>query len=136
MNRIYHPWHKWECYQAGFYKTSYPLSKEEGRQMYCDFLGSPQRFEKALKRVINEWFYSCEHFLSNESSNRIAWLGQASMCIQEGLPCFYRGGFKLLSLEKQKEANKLAEKYLNIWLGRYEKKDKPIHSDMEEPWLF
>ena len=136
MNRIYHHWQKWECYKAGFYNSVHPISKEDGQWAYAYFLGDSERFEKALKRVLNEWIFSCEHFLSNESINRIAWLGQASMCIELSLPCFYRGGFKLLSMEKQNEANKLADKYLQIWINRYEGKNKTIHSDMEQAWLF
>lgn len=124
MNRIYHPWVKWECYKSGFYDSMVPgRSSDEAKTAYRDFLKDLGLFEMALKRVIFEWKFSCEHFLSNSSINRIAWLGQASACIQLGLPSCFRGGFKLLSDKEQELANALAEKYLNLWLRWHETKN-------------
>ena len=127
MKRIFHPYWNWECYKSGFFNTTSDLEKEEAQRKYCEFLGDLDLFEKALNRVLKEWPVSCEQFLSNESMNRIAWLGQASMCIETGLPSVYRGGFRLLSGEKQKQADLMALKYLNIFLKRYEKEDKQIY---------
>ena len=135
MKRIFHRWDKWECYKSGFYKTIINIDNEEAKNKYALFLSDSKRFENALKRVLNEWFFSCEHFLSNESMNRIAWLGQASVCIETGIPSCFRGGFKLISIEKQKEADKLALKYLKIWLKKYEKEDKQLYLFMEKTGL-
>lgn len=116
MNRIYHTWDKWECYPAGFYETGIDgLSKEEAEAKYANFLSSDD-FRKALDRVLAEWKNSCEHYLSNENMNRIAWLGQASACIWLGLPSCYRGGFNLLPKEEQEKADSIALEYLNKWL--------------------
>lgn len=126
--RIFHTYGKWECYKAGFYKNSIDgKSKDECEAAYKDFLLNTKRFKKALKRVITEWKHSCEHYLSNAAMNRIAWLGQASMCIETGIPAAFRGGFALLTPAQQEEANKTAHTYLNKWLranGR-----KPITLD-------
>ena len=86
MNRIYHTWDKWECYPAGFYdeKPKFKATKEELELMYADFLRNSTRFKAAAMRVIGEWKNSCEHYLSNENMNRIAWIGQASACIEIG----------------------------------------------------
>ena len=120
MKRIYHPWWLWECYPAGLYGDGpQVMSKEEGEELYAEFLGDLKRFEKGLLLVINKWKYSCEHNLSNDSLNRIAWLGQASVCIVHKVPNICRRGFSFLSDEKQREANILAWRYLNIWLVRY-----------------
>jgi len=118
MNRIYHTWDKWECYPAGFYndRAESDLTKDQLEKQYADFLDDTGRFWTALNRVLKEWPKSCEHYLSNENMNRIAWLGQASACIALNLPSAYRGGFHLLTLEKQKEADLLALDALNIWL--------------------
>lgn len=113
MKRIYHPWHKWECYRAGFYATEGP---HDALQRYASFLRDTPRFESALSRVITEWPHSCEQFLSNESLNRIAWLGQASMCIETGIPARFRGGFKLLTQGEQIEANATANRFLQRWI--------------------
>lgn len=118
MKRIYHTWEKWECFPAGFYNDDPPrdMTPQEATESYMYFLRDLPRFEKALARVLEEWPRSCEHYLSNESMNRIAWLGQASMCIETGVPACFRGGFNLLTDEEQKAANALALKYLNKWL--------------------
>jgi hypothetical protein len=122
MKRIYHTWEKWECYPAGFYENSPPdgMTSEDARNSYRDFLRDLPRFEKALKRVIDEWKYSCEHYLTNENMHRIAWLGQAAMCVDTGVSSTYRGGFNLLTEEEKQAANKMALKYLNIWLDRHQ----------------
>lgn len=122
MKRIYHTWEKWECYPAGFYEVKAPgLSADEATRRYSDFLRDSPAFEAALARVISEWANSCEHYLSNENMNRIAWLGQASACISLRLPACFRGGFRLLSSDEQQTANALALRYLNRWLeGRGE----------------
>tara|TARA_R110002020_G_scaffold336331_2_gene551520 strand:+ start:739 stop:1473 length:735 start_codon:yes stop_codon:yes gene_type:complete len=121
MNRIYHPWDKWECYRAGFYNTVPPngITPDRAREMYAIFLCDVSRFEEALERVIHEWRYSCEHFLSNSNINRIAWLGQASMCIAAGVPSYFRAGFKLLSKFDRERANAIALRWLHKWVEEH-----------------
>lgn len=121
MKRIYHTWDKWECYPAGFYddkpRGRESAKKEEIETEYCAFLASEQLFRQALTRVLAEWKNSCEHYLSNENMNRIAWLGQAAACIQLGIPSAYRGGYHLLSEAQQKAADTIALEALNQWLS-------------------
>lgn len=117
MKRIYHTWDKWECYPAGFYANKGPADDETCRDMYRDFLRNLPEFEIALALVLTTWPNSCEHYLSNESMNRIAWLGQAAMCIARGVPAFFRGGFDRLTPEEQEAANLCALSALNVWLA-------------------
>lgn len=115
--RILHTYEKWECYPAGFYENKKEgMTKEECEETYRSFLSDIPRFELALKRVCREWKNSCEHYLTNEKMNRIAWLGQASLCIETGIPSVYRGGFMLLTESQQNEANEAALRALNNWL--------------------
>ena len=123
VRRIFHHWKTWECHKAGFYKTSADYNIEESKALYAEFLGNIPRFECALERVLEEWPNSCEQFLSNDNINRVAWLGQASMCIETGTPSCFRGGFFLLSLAAQDRANKTAERYLTKWLIDHEEND-------------
>jgi ParB-like chromosome segregation protein Spo0J len=117
--RIFHTYEKWECYKAGFYNTTKEgMTSDECERAYCDFLSNTDEFKSALNHVINEWKYSCEHYLTNSGMNRIAWLGQAAMCYAKGIPSKYRGGFNLLSDKKQDEANEVALIYLNKWLTK------------------
>lgn len=119
-NRIFHTYDKWECHKAGFYNNFPPkgMTKQQCEEAYKTFLSDLEAFRGALRRVISEWKHSCEHYLTNASMNRIAWLGQASMCIATGVPSAFRSGFFLLSESEQTAANKLALKYLNRWLKR------------------
>lgn len=122
MERIYHTWDKWECYPAGFYETKPPskdMGAQEAKDAYACFLSDTQRFSAALNRVITEWRYSCEHYLTNERMNRIAWLGQAAMCIETGVSKFFCGGYFLLSEHERQIADETALIYLNKWLEAY-----------------
>jgi len=116
--RVFHTYDKWECHKAGFYAPSYEgKTSEECQLAYRDFLADTERFKKALAGVISEWKYSCEHYLTNFAMNRIAWLGQAAMCYETGIPSKFCGGFNLLSDDEKTEANLTALDALNEWLA-------------------
>jgi len=120
MKRIYRTWDKWECYPAGFYENHPPknMTNEEAEEFYRSFLINIPLFEENLNRVITKWKNSCEHYLTNDRMNRIAWLGQASVCIYKGVPSRFRGGYNLLTDEQKKRADETALKYMNIWFKR------------------
>lgn len=94
---------------------------DEALLEYANFLRDTERFSSAMKRVGDEWPRSCEHFLTNESMNCIAWLGQAAMCIATGIPRKYRAGFRLLSDSEQSAANAAANAYLKRWRYQHER---------------
>jgi hypothetical protein len=93
------------------------LAADEAREWYAEFLSDIPWFKTTLQRVVQEWPISCEQFLSNRNINRIAWLGQASMCIELSIPAVFRGGFKLLSDTQQGAANEAAQNCLDRWLA-------------------
>jgi hypothetical protein len=114
--RIFHTYDKWECHKAGFYASNFDgMTAEECKEAYAKFLSDSDRFRNALNHVINEWVNSCEHYLTNSAMNRIAWLGQAAMCYETGIPSKYCSGFNLLTDEEQEEANLVALDALNDW---------------------
>ncbi len=116
-DRIFHTFDKWECHKAGFYASNFDgKTADECQKEYALFLSDDERFKSALDRVIAEWVNSCEHYLTNKSMNRIAWLGQASMCYATGIPSKFCSGFNRLSEEEKDHANKIALIYLNKWL--------------------
>lgn len=116
--RIFHTFDKWECEKAGFYAQNFEDKKApECEKMYRDFLQDPERFKAAAKKVISTWKYSCEHYLTNIALNRIAWIGQASMCFETGVPSRFCSGFNLLTDEEKEIANQVALDALNEWLG-------------------
>ncbi len=116
IKRVYHTWEKWECYPAGFYAETSDMSEQECKEAYRDFLKDENRFREALANVLVSWPTSCEHYLTNEKMNRIAWLGQASACIALGIPSRYRSGYFLLTKEERAAADLIALEYLNDWL--------------------
>lgn len=129
--RIFHTYDKWECHQAGFYRSvKHGLSKEDGEKMYAEFLKDESRFRDALGHVISEWKHSCEHYLSNKNMNRIAWLGQAAMCYATSVPSSYCSGFNLLSEDEQSRANKIAFEYLTRWINENERDSVDIEEAM------
>jgi hypothetical protein len=125
MNRIYHTWDKWECYPAGFYESrpKEDWTPADCERVYCALLRDIPMFEASLCSVITQWKYSCEHYLSNENMNRIAWLGQAALCVARGIPSCFRGGFNKLTEQEQKAANASALKFLNMWLRKHGEPD-------------
>jgi ParB-like chromosome segregation protein Spo0J len=115
--RVFHTFDKWECYPSGFYEEKpKDLTQEEGEEKYRVFLSDLNAFETALKEVTGKWKNSCEHYLTNDRMNRIAWLGQASVAQALGIPSCCRGGYNRLTDSEKKAADLLALKYLNIWL--------------------
>ncbi len=116
--RVLHTWDKWECYRHGFYAERPPngMTQEHGEEAYRDFLSDLTKFEAALSVVVTQWKCSCEHYLTNDRMNRIAWLGQASVAQALGIPSCCRGGFSMLKPEQKNAADDLALKYLNKWL--------------------
>lgn len=117
-DRIFHTFDKWECHKNGFYASSKPgMTQSECEKEYAAFLSDSARFSEGLQGVLNEWKYSCEHYLTNKAMNRIAWLGQAAMCYATGVPSKFCAGFNLLTPEQQDVANELALVYLNKWMA-------------------
>jgi len=116
-DRIFHTFEKWECHKAGFYAPSVEgKTADECKDMYREFLADGARFHNAAHGVINEWVNSCEHYLTNFAMNRIAWIGQAAMCYDTGIPSKFCGGYNLLTDEQKDAANEIALKCLNEWL--------------------
>lgn len=117
-DRIFHTFDKWECQKSGFYENSVPgKTKEECEAEYAKLLCNEEEFKNALDGVITNWKYSCEHYLTNKAMNRIAWLGQASLCYARKIPSSFRSGFSLLSESQQNRANEIAFDALNKWLN-------------------
>lgn len=117
-SRIFHTYDKWECEKAGFYKQSVDgMTSQECQAEYASFLSDLGRFEAAAIAVTSNWKNSCEHYLTNSSMNRIAWIGQAAMCYETGIPSKFCSGFNLLTNDQQDDANTVALTILNKWLN-------------------
>ncbi len=116
-DRIFHTWDKWECYPSGFYESSLKdKTHEECEELFKSTLSNQKLFASILEKVIVEWRYSCEHYLTNKSMNRIAWLGQAAVNYHTKVPSRYSGCWFDINENVRSEANETALKYLNKWL--------------------
>lgn len=129
--RYWHHISRWECVKGGLYadRSKNGMDADDSKLAYADFLGDIPRFQRGLDRVVHEWPISCEQFLSNTAINRIAWLGQAAMCIENGVPCKFRSGFSLLTTDQQDAANATARETLERWLSR----KKPVQLLLPDP---
>lgn len=116
--RILHTWEKWECFKAGFYEERPPegVSQDQGEERYREFLADLNAFEASLEQITKQWKHSCEHYLTNDRMNRIAWLGQASVANALGIPSCCRGGYNRLDDDQKYAADQMALKWLNRWL--------------------
>ncbi len=118
MNRIYHPYWYWEDYKAGFYENCSGEIKSQHITKVLEMFNSEKLTEENMNRVTAEWKYSCEHNLTNDSLNKIAYIGQAACCIYAKIPStITMEAWSLLKPEIQDRANKQAEKVLNIWIN-------------------
>jgi hypothetical protein len=120
MPRTHHAWDKWECYKAGFFKN--PPTGDAGvagRQEYKDFFTDLSRFKAGIIAVFNDWPFSCEHNLSNEKMNRIAWLGQAAICRIHGLPSTMASAYSELPQQIRDAADVLAQEWITKWEDKY-----------------
>lgn len=123
-NRIFHTFEKWECHKAGFYANNKQgMTATQCENEYAKFLSDIERFKEGLDGVLREWKNSCEHYLTNTSMNRIAWLGQAAMCYSTGIPSKFCSGFNLLTTDEQDKANMVALEALNYWMKSYNRQE-------------
>lgn len=117
--RVYHTWDKWESFEAGFFDSTprqRTLTADRCKAMYRDFLRDIPRFQQAMAGVLADWPKSVEHNLTNPRMNRIAWLGQAAMCYETGIPAAFCNGFSMMTNDEQDAANEAALEYLNDYL--------------------
>jgi len=110
--------------------SSGEVTAEVGRRMYAEFLENSDLFIRSMRRVLAEWPLSCEHFLTNPNINRVAWMGQAAMCIHTGLPRKYRAGFCEMSQQDQRRANADASAMIQRWEHEHRRKGEALHFNM------
>jgi hypothetical protein len=120
MIQIFHPYTKWECHENGLYKTTCFMDDHSMIQECYQLLSCPEWLYESMSMVTHSWFYSCEHFLSNELRNRQAYLGQAACCLIHGAPEYItKQAWSLLDPKQQSEANKIADDVLDVWIEKH-----------------
>lgn len=116
IKRIYHPYNRWEDYPCGFYNNSTGSEKDNKLNLAIEMFNSEELTSLNMNRVIEEWKYSCEHNLTNEGLNKIAYIGQAACCVYASIPSTVTmEAWSKLSKEVQERSNLIAEKVINKW---------------------
>lgn len=116
LGRIYHPYTLWEDYRAGFYDNVSGKQKQSKIDKVLEMFNDYKLTEKYMNMVIEEWVYSCEHNLTNESMNKVAYIGQAACCLYDRIPCdLTMRGWKLLNKEVRDRSDEIAKKVINKW---------------------
>jgi hypothetical protein len=117
MKRIYHHYINWEDYRNGFYDNCSGEEKEKHLKSVIKMFNSESLTIEYMNRVITEWRYSCEHNLTNDALNKIAYIGQAACCIYSKTPStITMEGWNLLTSEVQDRANIIAQQTLDRWI--------------------
>ncbi len=121
MNRVFYHHALLEEYPAGMWRILNGDTRQEAVTKSIALLRDHEALERAMEQVLDQWPFSCEHNLSSENSNRIAWLGQAACCLAHGAgeDCT-RGAWAWLTDNERVLANKSAERVLSAWLDRVE----------------
>jgi len=114
--RIYHPYWLWEDYKAGFYENCSGEQKQVYIEKIIEMFNSEKLTLESMFSVVDNWKYSCEHNLTNNSMNCIAYIGQGACCIYCGAPStITMECWSKLTKEVQERANKNALQAIERW---------------------
>jgi len=116
MERIYHPYTRWEDFPSGFYDNCTGVEREEKIKKVIELFSDPAKTETYMTRVCAEWVFSCEHNLTNSAMNKIAYIGQAACCLYAGVPStITMEAWSMLDKSIQDRANEIAVRTLKKW---------------------
>lgn len=116
MKRIYHPYNLWEDYKYGFYDNCSGSEKQNKIDKAIEMFNSESLTRKYMNKVVDEWKYSCEHNLTNESLNKIAYIGQAACCLYADIPnTITMEAWSKLSKDVQNRSDEIAKEVINKW---------------------
>lgn len=114
--RIYHHYGDLEEYHNGMWRIVRGDDRKGFILAAADLMRDAPRFKACMMRSLEEWPNSCEHNLTAENVNRIAWLGHAGCCIGVNSPEeATRAGWHTLTKAEQDEANRVAAEVLEVW---------------------
>lgn len=115
-NRIYHPWSKWEDYNYSFYDNCTGSEKEEKAAKAVEMFNCEKSTRECMFYVVENWTYSMEHNLTNNSLNQIAYIGQSACAYYANIPCTVTMEiWSTLSEDVQERSNKIAKEVIEHW---------------------
>lgn len=117
MKRIYHPYWLWEEFQNGFYESYSKKDFDIKKEKIVELFSCSEKTSHFMRRVINEFPYSCEHNFTNTSMNRIAFLGQCAALLYCNSPSeLTMKSWSFVPEKFQNQANLIAEEIINNYV--------------------
>jgi len=117
MERIFHPYWKWEDYKAGFYDNCSGQLKDDLIQKGIEMFNSKVLTKQNMFYVVDNWKFSCEHNLTNPAMNKIAYIGQSACCVYAGIPSTLTMEiWNMLDSKIQEQANEIAKEAIERWV--------------------
>lgn len=127
MERIYHRYEFWECWKNGFFDNISGVDKNKKIQKVIELFSDQQKTKEYMNKVIEQWKYSCEHNLTNDSMNKIAWLGQSACCIYDKIPSsITMEAWHLVSKENRDKADSIASEIIENYLNNLKNEKKQL----------
>jgi len=115
-NRIYHPWNEWEDYHYSFYDNCTGQEKLNKLEAVVNMFNSAIDTERCMLYVVDNWTNSMEHNLTNNSMNKIAYIGQAACAYYDNIPAtITMEAWSLLSEEVKDRSNRIAQGAIDRW---------------------
>jgi hypothetical protein len=133
LQRVWHPVGKWEEVAHNMW------GKVDDRNHYLEraiaFTGDHLLYGSYMRRVCNEWPYSCENAFTDPYLNHRAWVGHAAGALYMNCPeDITRQAWSHLNNEQQLLANKEASRAIAEWNRAY-LKDRRLHPSLGEQML-
>ena len=117
MKQIYHRYEVWEDHKHGFYNNLSGSEKEGKIQLVIEMFSDASKTREMMNRVVNEWKFSCEHNLTNNGLNKIAYIGQSACCLYGEIPAtITMEAWSLLPKDIQDRSDMIAQKAINQWI--------------------
>lgn len=122
MKQIFHPYHLWEDWQNGMWRNETAEYEDLHLPSIISFTGDHLEYGAAMIEVVEQWFYSVQHNLTDNSINKRAWIGHAACNLKFGWPEYLvRMAWNQLSEQQQVLANKMADKAIEYFYTKHNK---------------
>jgi len=133
VRQIYAHYKEWEDYQNGMYEPTTKDNEDKLVELAERLLKNPDKFYSVGLKMIGKWIVSANVNLTNKTSNRRAWIGQASCCFEYGVPeVLTRIAWGNLDAPERMKANAIADKIIKS----FEDQNKKLHRAVEDNGLF
>lgn len=111
-----YPYWDWEDYHAGLYGLTWRGESADAESL----LRLASDLERFMRQAIEQWPKAAEHHLSNDETNRRAWLGWAACGVARQVPAhFTRAAWWRLTEAERTAANSAADRVIRDWDAGY-----------------